>query len=127
MKLHRFALSFDGSLEEPELQLHIQSEPKPVPLICSTPKMQLKSPEYTIYRDADIVVAAKSRSMPSELRHRLIRATISNMQAMAFSHPFNRKPTNAEVNEMAKSLTITYPCLNDPETGHVSNFRKCCL
>ena len=34
---------------------------------------------------------------------------------------FNRLPYVSEIEEMAKSLVITYPCLRDAETGHVSN------
>ena len=33
---------------------------------------------------------------------------------------FNRLPYVSEIEEMAKSLVITYPCLRDAETGHVS-------
>ncbi|CAB4023483.1 Hypothetical predicted protein [Paramuricea clavata] len=67
--------------------------------------------------DRDIVAAAESGSIPQELRHRLVRATISNMAAVAFSNPFNRLPSNSEIKEMAKSLLLTYPCLSDSEIG----------
>ena len=84
-------------------------------------KAQMMSPEYIIYRDKDIDLASQAGNIPKELRHRLIRSTISNMQAVAYCAPFNRRPSNAEVQEMAKSLVMTYPCLKDPQTGHVSN------
>ena len=34
--------------------------------------------------------------------------------------PFNRLPNPLEIEEMVKYLVITYPCLRDAETGHVS-------
>ena len=92
----------------------------PASQACTSGKLRLNSPEYTIYQDRDIVAAAESGSIPQELRHRLIRATISNMTAVAFSNLFNRLPSNSEVKEMAKSLLLTYPCLSDSEIGEVS-------
>ena len=94
---------------------------------CTTNKLRLNSPEYTIYQDKDLVAAAESGSIPQELRHRLIRATISNMTAVAFSHPFNRLPSNSEIQEMAKSLLLTYPSLSDSETGDVSSTEYICV
>ncbi len=85
----------------------------------SSPKVVLQIPEYTVYKDNDLDVAASSGDIPNELRHRLIRATVSNMQAAAYSPPFSRRPNNAELKEMAKSLCLTYPCLADKDAGHV--------
>ena len=42
------------------------------------------------------------------------------MVSAASNPPFNRFPTQSEIEEMSKSLIITYPCLKDGETGHVS-------
>ena len=42
------------------------------------------------------------------------------MTSAASHHPFNRLPTTSELEEMAKSVVISYPCLRDAETGHVS-------
>ena len=83
-------------------------------------KIKIPSPEYIIYHDHDLDAAAKAGKIAPDLRQRLVRATISNMMAMAYGSPFNRLPTNPELNEMAKSLVITYPCLKDKDTGHVS-------
>ncbi len=64
--------------------------------------------------------ASKAGTIAPDLRQRLVRATISNMMATAYGPPFNRLPSNQEMNEMAKSLVITYSCLKDNDTGHVS-------
>lgn len=83
-------------------------------------KVHLLSPEYVVYKDHDLDTAAKAGKIAPDLRQRLVRATISNMMATAYAAPYNRLPTNQEINEMAKSLIITYPCLRDNDTGHVS-------
>ncbi|XP_033121316.1 uncharacterized protein LOC117120386, partial [Anneissia japonica] len=83
-----------------------------------------KSPEYTIYQDTDVDFAAKSGTIPVELRHRIIRGTINNMVSVAYSPPWNRQPTNNEILEMAKSIIITYPPLKDPETKHGVIFKQ---
>ena len=85
----------------------------------STNKLQLEHPEYTIYADAEIISGSKAGSISTEVRHRLIRGTMHNMIASCAS--FNRSPYVSEIEEMAKFLVITYPCLRDSETGHVSN------
>ena len=85
----------------------------------STNKLELERPEYTIYADAEIISGSKAGSISTEVRHRLIRGTMHNMIASCAS--FNRLPYVSEIEEMAKSLVITYPCLRDAETGHVSN------
>lgn len=97
----------------------------------SNSKLLFQTPEYMVYKDSDLDVAASSGVIPNELRHRLIRATVSNMQAAAYSSPFNRRPNNMELNEMAKSLCLTYPCLADKDSGHVSDcctvYRSCII
>ena len=94
---------------------------------CTTPPTkvvpstsQVKCPEYTIYKDKEIEAAVLGGNIPVELRHRLIRGTIHNMISVAYNAPFNRMPTMNELQEMAKSLIIVYPPLQDPVTGHVS-------
>ena len=91
----------------------------------STPKpakhVQLRYPEYNVYMDPEISAAAKLGSMSKELKFGLVRATIHNMISTAASPPFSRYPLTAEIEEMAKSLIIAYPCLRDPESAHVSN------
>ena len=62
--------------------------------------------------------------MPKELHDRLIRATMHSMVATAFASPFNMSPTSAEINEMTKSLVITFPCLKDGKETDVSIFFK---
>ena len=93
--------------------------------VISTPlshrRLEIRSPDYTVYKDKDLDAASNTGSITSELRHRLIRATISNMQAAAYSPPFSRLPTGAELNEMAKSLIMIYPPLKDEETSHILN------
>ena len=73
-----------------------------------------------MYQDEVISNAAKLGKIPVELYHRLIRGTVHCMNAISSAPPFNRYPTSAELQEMAKSLVIEYPCINDKETGHVS-------
>ena len=85
----------------------------------STNKLQLECPEYTIYTDAEIISGSKAGSISTEVRHRLIRGTMHNMIASCAS--FNRLPYVSEIEKMAKTLVIAYPCLRDAETGHVSN------
>ena len=94
---------------------------------CTTPPTkvvpstsQVKCPEYTIYKDKEIEAAVLGGNIPVELRHRLIRGTIHNMISVAYNAPFNRMPTTNELQEMAKSLIIVNPPLQDPVTGHVS-------
>jgi hypothetical protein len=82
--------------------------------------VSMKRPAYTIYSDADVLCSSKNGAMSSDIRNRLVRGTIHNMVSAASSPPFNRFPTQSEIEEMSKSLTITYPCLRDGETGHVS-------
>ena len=77
---------------------------------------QVRSPQYKLYQDSDIDTAAKSGSIPVELRHRIIRGTIHNMISTALNSLWNRLPTTNEVMEMAKSLVIAYPLLSDPVT-----------
>ena len=84
----------------------------------STNKLQLERPEYTIYADAQIISGSKAESISTEVRHRLTK-TMHNTIASCAS--FNRLPYVSKIEEMAKSLVITYPCLRDAETGHVSN------
>ena len=57
------------------------------------------------------MAASKSGQISVELKHRLIRGT---------DPTFCRYPTTQELEEMAKSLVIVYPCLKDVETIHVS-------
>jgi hypothetical protein len=82
--------------------------------------VSMKRPAYTIYSDADVHCSSKNGAMSSDIRNRLVRGTIHNMVSAASSPPFNRFPTQSEIEEMSKSLIITYPCLKDGETGHVS-------
>ena len=86
---------------------------------------KIKSPNYTIYRDNDITVAVKNTGyIPEELQDWLTWAIVSNMVSTAYLSPFNRKPTKGEFMEMAKSLTVVYPCLSDPVNKHVSEIIK---
>ena len=68
----------------------------------SSSKLLLQAPEYMVYKDNDLDVAGSSGVIPSQLRHRLIRATVSNMQVAAYSPTFNQRPNNVELNEMAR-------------------------
>lgn len=103
-----------NSSTEPSVDLTMEEETDRY--VC-----KINSPKYSIYRDNDIDVAVKNTgNIPKELQDRLIRATVSNMISTAYMPPFNRKPTKAEFLEMAKSLTIVYPCLSDPDQKHVN-------
>ena len=64
-----------------------------------------------------------SANILRELQDRLICAIMHSMVATAFASPFNRSPTSAEINEMAKSLVITFPCLKDRSGTHVFFFK----
>ena len=63
------------------------------------------------------MAAAKTGNVPNELCHRLIRGTIHCMCSLSLSPPYSRYPTSQELEEMAKSLVIEYPCLKDKITG----------
>ena len=92
-------------------------------IATSTPKrrkMKLEHPSYTVYADTEILAGSKSNNISNEARNRLIRGTIHNMTSLAASHPFCRLPTAFELEEMAKSIVVMYPCLKDADTGHVS-------
>lgn len=82
--------------------------------------VSMRKPAYTVYSDADVQISTKNGKMSSDIRNRLVRGTIHNMVTAASSPPFNRFPTASEIEEMSKSLVVTYPCLKDGETGHVS-------
>ena len=78
----------------------------------------VKAPTYQVYRDFDLEVASKTGSIAEELVSRLVRETIHNMVAVAFEECF-RKPSNMELEEMAKSIVLVYLPLRDPKTIHV--------
>jgi hypothetical protein len=81
-----------------------------------------EKPHYICYSDVEIETAInKHGKLEKKLRERLIRGTINNMVSAASSAPFNRFPERGELEAMARMLIRKYPCLNDEETGHVSN------
>ena len=80
----------------------------------------MEHPKFSVYVDQEICAASSSGTMSHELKCRLIRATIHNMISAAAHPPFSRYPLTMEIEEMAKSLVIAYPCLRDDATGHVS-------
>ena len=80
----------------------------------------MKKPVYAIYTDADVQASEKNGKMSSDIRNRLVRGTIHSMVSTASNPPFNRFPTQSELEEMSKSLVIKYTCLRDNDTGHVS-------
>jgi hypothetical protein len=82
--------------------------------------LQVKSPTYTIYKDRRVDLAIKAGCLSKDLIHDIVRGTVSNMMSVSLSEPWNRLPTTVELREMAKSLVLTYPPLNDSERGHVS-------
>ena len=89
---------------------------------ASAGTLQVKSPIYTIYRDRRVDLAIKAGCLTQDLIHDIVRGTVSNMMSSSLSEPWNRLPTTEELREMAKSLVVTYPALNDPVKGHVSYF-----
>ena len=81
-----------------------------------------EKPQYTCYSDVEIETALnKQGKLEKKLRERLVCGTINNMVSAASSAPFNRFPEKEELEAMARMLIREYPCLNDEETGHVSN------
>ena len=78
----------------------------------------VKAPKYQVYRDFDLEAASKTGSIAEELVHKLVRATIHSMVAVAFEE-CNRKPNNKKLEEVAKSVVLVYPPLRDPKTSHV--------
>lgn len=117
----RIDLSVDSSCFKDDV-LKV-STPKPVKYSKAEPptkRVKVEHPEYSVYVDSELRAIAKSGKMSTALKQRLIRSTIVNMTAAAASEPFCRYPLTAEIEEMAKSLIVVYPCLKDPETGHVS-------
>ena len=89
---------------------------------CELKTSQLQCPRYIIYHDEAVIAAAKSGNVSSELYHRLIRGTVHCMNSIACAPPFERYPSSAELEEMAKSIVMEYPCLMDPESKHVGIF-----
>ena len=87
-------------------------------------KVKLSHPEYTIYADEEIIMGSKAGQMSDDARKRLVRGVIDNMVSAAAAAPFCRRPYRSELEEMAKSLVVTYPWLRDAETGHVSYTNK---
>lgn len=95
----------------------------PLPQTSSTPKsrqLSVANPVYTIYSDVEALSGAGAGTMTAETRHRLVQGTIHMMVSAASQPPFNRLPSTVELEEMSKLLILTYPCLRDPEAGHVS-------
>ncbi len=93
--------------------------PKRVPQ-SSPATLQVSSPIYTIYKDRRVDLAVKTGSIADDLVHDIVRGTVSNMLSVSLRDPFKRLPTTIELREMAKSLVVAYPMLNDPVSGHVS-------
>ena len=79
-----------------------------------------KAPQYVLYSDPAIQDAASNGELNKSMRERLIRGTINNMVSTSSSLPSSRFPKSTELEEMAKSLIVAYPCLRDAETDHVS-------
>eukprot|EP00112_Aurelia_sp_Birch-Aquarium-sp1_P023159 Seg679.17 transcript_id=Seg679.17/GoldUCD/mRNA.D3Y31 product="hypothetical protein" protein_id=Seg679.17/GoldUCD/D3Y31 len=99
----------------------------PLPQTSSTPKsrqLSVANPVYTIYSDVEALSGAGAGTMTAETRHRLVRGTIHIMVSAASQPPFNRLPSTVELEEMSKSLILTYPCLRDPEAGHGILFKQ---
>ena len=78
----------------------------------------VKAPKYHVYRDYDLEAASKTGSIPEKLIHRLVQTTIHCMLPVAFEE-CNRKPSNNELEEIAKSIVSVYPPLRDPKTIHL--------
>lgn len=82
--------------------------------------LQVRSPIYTVYKDRRVDLAVKAGSIADDLVHDIVRGTVSNMLSVSLQDPFKRLPTTIELREMAKSLVVAYPVLNDPVSGYVS-------
>lgn len=89
---------------------------------CSS---QYKGPVFPLYHDSAVVAADNTGNLPIELRHRIIRSTLSMMISITSQEPFKRYPLTGELEEMAKSLCIKYNSLKDAVTGHVSIIKLC--
>jgi hypothetical protein len=69
------------------------------------------APSFLIYTDSELKNAKYSESLSDDLQNRLVRNTLSNMQASCQSLPTPREPTFTELEDMAKPLTKKYPCV----------------
>lgn len=102
-----------------------EGTPNPLKLLKTSPvSSQLKNPDYVIYRDELLDKTEQNGGLSKALKDRLVRYTVSNMCTQAYQKPFNRRPTNPEVEEMAKSLTLVYPSIKDVNGSHLGLFYK---
>ena len=91
----------------------------PTPRPAKLKAIKGEHPEYSVYVDTEICAASKSEKISNGLKCRLVMATINNMMSAAAHPPFAKYRLTMELEEMAKSLIIAYPCPRDPDTGRV--------
>jgi len=82
--------------------------------------LMIKPPRFIVYKDAELVNREKAGGINKIQIDRLIRTSITNMQTELSLREYPRTPTDEELTEMAKALTITYPTLLDDLDSCVS-------
>ena len=95
-----------------------QSSPVPSPSteLQANDHFVLTSPRYQIYKDKSLEEEEKSIAGITKItRDRLVRATVTNMCAVAYLPPISHRPSNPELEEMAKLSIQTYKSLMDDD------------
>ncbi|XP_066918890.1 uncharacterized protein [Clytia hemisphaerica] len=69
---------------------------------------------YTLYNDKEAINTERAGGLTPRLKERVIRMQIETMTTEA-ERAFQRKPTFTEIKEVAKSLAIQYPSLQDKD------------
>ena len=78
---------------------------------------QYSGPVYDLYQDPLLDNLSDEIVIPAEIYHEFVRAQISIMVAQSSQEPFSRYSTNLEMEEMAKSIVIRYPAMEDSKTN----------
>ena len=86
-------------------------------------KLQLASPEFTIYHSPDIDLAlTQSTEVSNDVINKLVRGTVSNMISVCQCLPIPRYPNKHELQQMAITLVSLYPVLKDKHPAGKENY-----
>uniref|UniRef100_A0A7M5U1F6 Uncharacterized protein n=1 Tax=Clytia hemisphaerica TaxID=252671 RepID=A0A7M5U1F6_9CNID len=86
---------------------------------CHQPDiLVISSPRFVVYKDAKLMNTEKAGGLNKTQVDQLLRTTITNMQTELSLRKYPRTPSDEELEEMAKALTITYPSLIDELNSH---------
>ena len=87
---------------------------------CQPDNLVIKPPRFIVYKDTELVNTERAGDINKLQTERLIRTTITNMQTELTMCEYPRTPSDEELIEMGKALTITYPSLLDDFDSPVS-------